>query len=1368
MDQTLRRRLHNAQLHNFTSSFIHHQHLHRHPSHHLFVAPGQMAKAKVKSKAKTATAAKMATKATPVRVSPVSPPTVEADESVAEASFADTTRNDDDLEDESGMATPTGNDTLLGLGEDDDEDENDNTASASASNVVVCVRVRPAPAAASSSSTASEPWKLTDSSATIEATEQHPSIAKRGGSSSAPGQVASSASSSFLSEAAPSKTSEKDTYKFTFDSILPPSTSSLESLYSAHISPVVKGAVQGYNGTVFAYGQTGSGKTFTMSGGGGEKGIIGRAIDEVFESVGNEADREFLLRVSYLEIYNESLRDLLVGLPSSASMASTTSSSSISRPASPTKGGYSHRADGGTTLRIQEHPSSGRVTIAGLREELVTSSSDILSLLERGQAARHQAATDWNERSSRSHCVATITIESRSKEGGDGVRVSALNLIDLAGSERAATEKERRKEGAFINKSLLTLGSVISKLSASANNPAAAAHIPYRDSKLTRLLQTSLSGNARVAVLLTMSPLPQHAVEGLSTLKFGRRCKMIKLQARRGEIGDGDGASEALLRRYKKEVERLRARLEEPVAASTTASSSGDDDASLRDVEARRRAAEVEVEDMTRQKGELRAQMEHLTRLILTGKSVDGNTNPPSTPPRPRARVSEFGTPGTPSRPSSPHKRMAGGAATSMLSRSTSDSLEEAQASSSSSLRPFAKEAELASLRRNLTQALEAKARSEESLEKEVEAWQKRVADVKKTLEEREAQYNAAERERRATEEELRSQVQKLKSEGSEAARLGKGRDSELEELRCELAGLKHELGATSKRLVDAIAALDVKRREGEEELATQQAQHDAAVKDLYAQRRRLEDDLGSHSGRLAAVAAELEEERRIRQEVEAKLAKRPETDEEVVQSEFDELVKEARAKEAAMAPKSPSMAAAKTLSPDDGAARMREREARLEEREGDIEERRRQLAQRERQLRDQEVALAATVPPTCDHLAQIQALERQLSAERAKLQEARAANVAAVPPSPGRLREALATTPTKMTASTSSNGLPFSLHRGGSLREYRRYHRPTLASTPSSSAILPALSLVSSTSSSSLPTDKTPAPLLEAALRREREEVAKLNEVIQAQRSMMASLESSVAQWQQKMGEQQEIIKMLLDEAAAAGGKELLPTPPMGEDADAENIKPTVATASRARGLRDSTALRKSSGRVSNGATPPRQRAQPHAPASLPRSAAMKNDDFLKRRSAFLVDSPSSKDAKPRAGSMMPLGSGPYYGAHTFNRPPGSSSSNAGSHNYGLGLAAPSSPTKGSGLWSLASHGGPEPLPLPESYSTPTKSDTLASRRKRRQTIEHELAALKNGASPRVDERTRDLLESPKRGAGAGRFAEGATAAGASRDWYI
>ena len=141
--------------------------------------------------------------------------------------------------------------------------------------------------------------------------------------------------------------------------------------------------------------------------------------------------------------------------------------------------------------------------LSGMEEQIVTTPQEVMALLQKGQRARHIGATDWNTRSSRSHCVFQITIESREQASKSEVRVSQLNLIDLAGSERAASEAVRRKEGAFINKSLLTLGTVIAKLTETSTSSD--VHVPYRDSKLTRLLQTSLSGDARVTVICTVT-----------------------------------------------------------------------------------------------------------------------------------------------------------------------------------------------------------------------------------------------------------------------------------------------------------------------------------------------------------------------------------------------------------------------------------------------------------------------------------------------------------------------------------------------------------------------------------------------------------------------------------------------------------------------------------------------------------------------------------------------------------------------------------------------------------------------------------------------------------------------------------------------
>lgn len=865
-------------------------------------------------------------------------------------------------------------------------------------------------------------------------------------------------------------------------------------------------------------------------------------------------------------------------------------------------------------------------------------------------------------------------------------------LIDLTSSQ--------------INKSLLTLGSVISKLSAAASNPVAGAHIPYRDSKLTRLLQTSLSGNARVAVLLTLSPLPQHAVEGLSTLKFGRRCKMIKLRARRAEVKEGDGANEALLRRYKREVERLQAKLE----GGNLSSASHDNDLRMQEIEEQRKAAASEVEGMTLQKAELRAQIEHLTRLILTGKSVAEVAQEQSTvaglktPVRQRGRASEFGTLGTPktaiSLADSPRKHPL-----SSTLRSSSQSFQPSSSATEGSedegAKPFAKEVELVTLRRNLADAIEAKIRAEEVLNKEVECWQQRVGQLKDTLKKRELEWHTTE--------------QRIIGRSAESKR-------KLEE---EITQLQTEVG----RLTD-----ETSQREKEMKELRDDAQRKVA---------RLQENVEE-------IRSDLEEERQKRVEAEEMLSKRPETDEERVQNEFDELVKGARAGACEQRPSTRRSLVAKTA---DERRRLEARSKELVEREGELERREFELAEEAAKIKVERESTKTV--PDCEHPAVISALQKDLDELRLKLanltREKPALEAAeskldntSLPKSPSKLREAF---PMAHTPFKTSHGLS----RRGSAREYRRYRAP-LPSSPStsplasaSSLFLPALALASSPV-----TTQAPA-LLEAALRNEREEVTRLNEVINGQRTLMSDLERSVAEWQKKMKEQQEIIRMLIEDIGQVGSgmgddDSKLPTPPMQEG---ENIPVTPPPMSAKRSVSRSlvnTPLR-ASARISNGATPPStQRGTPSG----------RTEEFLKRRSAFLFDSDGGNTfAKLRGGSAMPVGaSSPYYGAHMFNRPP--------TANHSLGVTAPNSPTKGSGLWGSGAGAGPEPLPLPGSLTPNTK------RKQRRLTIEHELEALKNGSSPRVDERTRGLLDSPKR---VGVYTSSAASEEPRkniRDWYI
>ncbi|CAL5207567.1 unnamed protein product [Lathyrus oleraceus] len=303
-------------------------------------------------------------------------------------------------------------------------------------------------------------------------------------------------------------------------------------IYETRTKDIVAAAVSGFNGTVFAYGQTNSGKTHTMRGSKAEPGVIPRAVQDLFEILQQDVDREFLLRMSYMEIYNEEINDLLAP---------------------------EHRK-----LQIHENIERG-IYVAGLREEIVTSSEQVLNLMEFGESHRHIGETNMNLYSSRSHTIFRMIIESRDRNEDestgsscDAVRVSVLNLVDLAGSERAAktgAEGVRLKEGSHINKSLMTLGTVIKKLSECVESQG--GHVPYRDSKLTRILQPALGGNANTAIICNITLAQIHTDETKSSLQFASRALRVTNCAQINEIM----TDAALLKRQKKEIEELRAKL---------------------------------------------------------------------------------------------------------------------------------------------------------------------------------------------------------------------------------------------------------------------------------------------------------------------------------------------------------------------------------------------------------------------------------------------------------------------------------------------------------------------------------------------------------------------------------------------------------------------------------------------------------------------------------------------------------------------------------------------------------------------------------------------------------------------------------------
>ncbi|KAJ0231520.1 Kinesin-like protein KIN-7N [Hirschfeldia incana] len=298
-------------------------------------------------------------------------------------------------------------------------------------------------------------------------------------------------------------------------------------VYELLTKDIIHAAVEGFNGTAFAYGQTSSGKTFTMTGSETDPGIIRRSVRDVFERIQMISDREFLIRVSYMEIYNEEINDLL--------------------------------AVENQRLQIHEHLERG-VFVAGLKEEIVSDAEQILKLLDSGEVNRHFGETNMNVHSSRSHTIFRMVIESRGKGNSstDAIRVSVLNLVDLAGSERIAKTGAggvRLTEGKYINKSLMILGNVINKLSDSSK---LRAHIPYRDSKLTRILQPALGGNAKTCIICTIAPEEHHIEESKGTLQFASRAKRITNCAQINEIL----TDAALLKRQKSEIEELRMKLQ--------------------------------------------------------------------------------------------------------------------------------------------------------------------------------------------------------------------------------------------------------------------------------------------------------------------------------------------------------------------------------------------------------------------------------------------------------------------------------------------------------------------------------------------------------------------------------------------------------------------------------------------------------------------------------------------------------------------------------------------------------------------------------------------------------------------------------------
>ena len=326
-------------------------------------------------------------------------------------------------------------------------------------------------------------------------------------------------------------------HRFTFDSIFDMDSTQID-VYNITAKQAVNSVLEGYNSTIFCYGQTGTGKTYTMEGftynsQAEQRGIIQRTIEEIFtyiEHTSNE-NTKFIIRASYLQIYNESISDLL----------------------KPEK----------KNLQIREDKKKG-IYVDLLSEWAVRTPVDLYALLKRGASYRTTAATLMNDVSSRSHAVFVITVEQMTTENIKGqthtqIKVGKLNLVDLAGSERirvTGATGQQLEESKKINKSLSCLGNVINALT---EQKGKIHHVPYRDSKLTRLLEDSLGGNCKTTMLAMISPAHESFSESLSTLHFAQRAKKIKNRP----VINEDLNNRALIRQYEVELRNLRNELEQ-------------------------------------------------------------------------------------------------------------------------------------------------------------------------------------------------------------------------------------------------------------------------------------------------------------------------------------------------------------------------------------------------------------------------------------------------------------------------------------------------------------------------------------------------------------------------------------------------------------------------------------------------------------------------------------------------------------------------------------------------------------------------------------------------------------------------------------
>eukprot|EP00981_Chlorochromonas_danica_P014431 scaffold7976_cov179-Ochromonas_danica.AAC.5 len=376
-----------------------------------------------------------------------------------------------------------------------------------------------------------------------------------------------------------------DDHSFGFDLIFD-EQSQQDQVWKEVGLPILNKALAGYNGTIFAYGQTGSGKTWSMQGGDGDlKGIIPRMNASIFERISDEKQRrptvQFLVTVSYFEIYNEVIFDLL----------------------DPTD--RKKRSKGG--LEIKEHPALG-VYVKGLQEIVTENASQLESIIDQGMKHRTVASTQMNADSSRSHSVFVVSIHQKDETKAGGNVFAKMNLVDLAGSERVKSTGATGatlKEGANINKSLSALGNVINALVECSKGKS--TFIPYRNSKLTRVLQESLGGNSITSMLAALSPAACNFEETLSTLKYANRAKAIKVKAVKNEEA-------TQINRLQEEIRLLKEKLQQQ-------QQQGPDESSGLEIDDKARTKLKELEEAARntweQKAQLSSQYEHERTQLL-------------------------------------------------------------------------------------------------------------------------------------------------------------------------------------------------------------------------------------------------------------------------------------------------------------------------------------------------------------------------------------------------------------------------------------------------------------------------------------------------------------------------------------------------------------------------------------------------------------------------------------------------------------------------------------------------------------------------------------------------------------------------------